>query len=281
MTWGEIRTLIRLHLNDPTGKIWPDSELRSYIDDTLDDFASQSEANLKRVLIPLVAGTRVYDLPADCYEVRRVTINGMKAFGKTPVELEDLDSQYLTITGRSEWYYLEGLKQIAFYPVPTWTDSLTTFTQEYGVLIAWSVDGTAFTFDSEYGVIINAIDTDASVRYTIDQLEGVMIQTNDNALVAQVEYIYQAPDIPNDTDTPDMPIYCQYGMAYAILQKAFDRDGQGRNTVLRDFFGARAEEIRKEWYAKNISMSKGQDQFFSQEPVTWGSDLDWRMRVYP
>lgn len=281
LTWADIKTLCRLYLGDSAGNIWPDSSLLVAVNDLIDDMTKEAKATLRRNFIPLVKSQRAYDLPPDLYEVRGMRINGKKTFGTVPEKLEEVDSQYLTATGKSEWYYFDDPQTIAFWPVPTWTDDLTTFTSEFGCLTQW-FDGTNnYAFNQEFGIVIDGIDDASSVFFHITDYFGEIVEADANALVAEVTYVYQPPDIVLDSDLPDVPLNLEYALVYGVLWRCFMREGKGKNPMLAGFFRDRFEEQVKEWYSRNREISHGNDQMMSQEPVSFGSDLDWRMRVFP
>ena len=195
--------------------------------------------------------------------------------------MEEFDPSYLVTTGRSQRYYLEDMRTIAFHPVPSWSSSYIAFTQDMGELIQCSVDGTNYTFDSEFGVVIDAIDTVSSIIYTVDYLNGEVVAIDDSLPRVDVAYIYQPARIVNDSDVPDLPTHYQWMMIYGILGMLFEADTQGKDTKLAAYWNMRYEEVKKEWRARNLENMHVPDQYLSQRPIRWGADLDWRERVNP
>lgn len=282
MNWGTIRDLARVYLQDTSSRIWSDNELLTYANDVLSDLTKGSEANLKRAPLPLTSGTRLYTLPDDLFELRGVRIGNKKIFGTHPLELEEYDSQYLTATGTPQWYYQEDSKSIAFYPIPSWTSSYTsvTFTETiYGEMARYTDGSTDATFDSEFGVVTDVLDTSLANDYLLDSIYGVVTAFDTTELVCEISYIYLPSSILSDADVPDLPTYMHYAVMYGVLWYAFDREGQGQNEALSLFFKGRYEELEKEWFTRNVEWAKGQSQFASQMPTRWGADLDWRFRT--
>lgn len=289
MNWGQMRTFIRTRLADPNGKMWTDGTLLSFLnDDVVPDVMVGSEATLKRQTIPLLNGSivgstsaRKYTLPDDCYDLRGVRINGRKTFGTDSVKLENLDRTYLTRTGIPQWYYAEDTNSVSFYPVPSWTASLNTFTSEFGVVTRVVDSSTTYLVTSEFGVVVSALDLTGAIQFVETGLQGEMDELDAAQYVAEVTYIFQNGTIVNDTDTLDLPDFMHYACCYAVLEHALNKECQGKNPTLANYFGARAEEVISEWKARSLEWEQGEDQYPSQRPVNWGSDLDWRMRVYP
>ena len=283
MNRGEIRTAVRLRLQDTREVVWTDSEINLFINDAYFELA-KAEAMLKRYTFSLVDGTRSYDLPDDILELRGVKINGNKLFGTTADLLEELDTQYLTETGTPQFYYLESLQKIAIYPVPTWTDSYTEFAAASGPIsgedgVVVYVDGD--TFSSDDGVVIEIIDDTRSEVYVSDSVSGETVALNDGPFNCQVSYTYKPDDLSDDSDTPPMPVYMHDAMVFYAVSECLKKEGQGQDVQAASFWDDRFNELNKEWRSRNLEWSRGEDQFASQRPVSWGDDLDTRLRVWP
>jgi hypothetical protein len=133
-----MRSVVRKKLQDPNSKYWSDEKLLTWANEFLSVISQKSEANIKKKYLALVSGQRSYALDDDSYEIRGVRVNAEKTFGSSAFDLSDLDVSFLTTTGTPQWYYLEGVNSIAFYPIPSWTAALTTFTSELGI---WGRNG--------------------------------------------------------------------------------------------------------------------------------------------
>ena len=278
MNWGTIRDLAQVKLQDSGNKIWTDAQLLKWANESLSDLIIGSEGNTKYFRFEGESGTRAYDLPEDLYEIRSVRVNGRKIFGKTSEELEDLDRTYLVALGRPDWYYLDGINQIAFHKIPSWTDSKTTFDSELGVLVNVDDD---FEVSSEFGVTTEILDDSGSERYLVHPLEGAVIDWDSEPYVIDIFYSYKPASMSLDTDTPDLPGYMHYAVLYGCLKEAFARDGQGQDENAAEFYTQRYKELEKEFFGRSREFDRGQDQMISMQPPSWGSDQDWRIRVFP
>ena len=279
MIWSSARSLTRVKLSDQGSKIWTDDELLKYSNEVVDDLVVGSEAYLKTVAFPLTS-SRTYAVPPDLYEIRSVRVNGIKIYGASPGNMEDLDAAYMTTTGNPTWYYLEGNGVFAFYPISDGDSSPTTFASEFGEIVRWN-DGTSnYSVTDEFGVVVSIVDTTGAGGYFFDSYFGVVLQVTDGD-VGEIEYVYKPQDIVNDSDVPDMPEYMQYGLIYGIVAKSLMRDGPGQNVKLGERYQSRLDELKKEWFARSHEWARGQNQMLSQQPVDWGSDLAWRQRVFP
>jgi len=284
---GDIKAAARLRLQDTRSIVWSDVGLALFANDALDEL-TQSEATLKRVSFSLIEDQRTYSLPTNLLELRGVKINGNKMFGTHASLLEELDSRYLSTTGTPGYYYLQDLLTMAFYPTPSWTDSYTEFEAESGmvsgedgVVVQVTVDDTDATFDSDSGVLIDWFDTSQATNSVIESLDGEVTGYSDGPFVCQISYVYRVPDLVNDGDTPELPVYMHDALVFYTVAEALRKEGQGQDKKAAKFWQSRFQELQKEWFARNLEWSRGEDQFASQRPVSWGDDLETRMRVWP
>ena len=282
MNWGTMRGLIRTKLNDPLGKIWPDSELLIYANMCLAKLAVGSEANLRHALVPLVSGTRAYEMNSDFYELRSARMNGYKLWGTTPFELEQYDTAYLTNTGTPEWYYNEDSKSLAYYRVPSWTSVYTgaTFDSEFGVVTEYTDGTTDADVTSEFGITIDAYDTTMTNKMLPDRLLGTWVAYDTGMPVADVSYVYVMPDMVDDSEEPAIPGYMAYAVIYFVASECFGKSGQGKNETLEQFYSDRFKELKTEWFSRNLEWAHGHNQFFNQVNTNYGNDLEWRQRVW-
>lgn len=280
MNWGAIRSMARVKLADPDAVQWTNAELLTYATETQDYLTTNSEANLKTLTFPLTSGTRTYTLPDDLYEIRGVRVNGSKVFGSTAFDLEDLDAQYLTTTGTPQWYYLEGTRTLAFYPISSPTATTITFTQELGEVNQWN-DGTSnYSMTSELGVVYEILDDSNGTLYYFNQLLGVVAEVT-NQDICEIEYVYRMTDLDEDSDTPDLPTYMHYAIMYGVVWRAAMKDGKSQNLKIASRYKSRFDELATEWFSRNKEYARGQNQMLSQRTVDLGSDLAWRQRVKP
>lgn len=278
MNWTEIESLARLKLRDPNGVIWSSGDLLSYANRTIEETVRESEGHIKHIIFPLTSGTRRYDFPDDFFELRGVSINGKKIFGKKPFELEDLDQAYLTATGTPEFYYQEDSKTISFYKVPSWTSSYTEFSEDLGVLVDWANDDTHFDATSEFGLAID-IASD-SETYVIDSILGEVIAADEGMLVCKISYVYQPEYLVNGDDVPDFSDPYQYIVLYGTLEKALKQEGQGKNSRLSSRYGMRRMELSTEFLARQKEYAHGKDQITGMVQMTYGAEKDYSMRIW-
>jgi hypothetical protein len=278
MNWSTMETLIRLRLRDPNAVIWPSSSLLSYANRTIEEVTRNSEGHIKHIVFPLTSGTRSYSLPTDCYELRDVTINDRKIFGKQAYELEDLDETYLTATGTPEYYYQEDSKTLCFYKVPSWTSSYTAFDSELGELTSWAEGSTYTSVTGELGIVTDIV-TDSD-PYIMANLSGAVIAVDSGFLVCGISYVYQPAYLVNDSDEPDLPYAYQAILVYGTLEKAFRRDGQGKNETLAKRYASRRFELEQEFLARQKEWAHGRDQIVGMMQMSYGAERDYSMRVW-
>lgn len=168
----------------------------------------------------------------------------------------------------------------AAYQLKDPTPTMISFVSEYGEILSWD-PGTDYLFESEYGVVLSMVDPSNVDRVLVDGLYGLVVGGDTGFYVGTISYVYEPEEITEDSDTPDLPGYMHWAMVYGVLEKAFSREGRTKNTRLATFYGARYKEMKTEWFARNKEWAKGQDQMISQQPVDWGSDMQWRDRVWP
>ena len=284
MIYSTILSEVRLRTDDGA-KLFSNSQILRCANDVLDDIAITCEGHIKHAQIILVDDQRLYALPNDVYELRGVRINGSKIYGTHAFNLEDFDTQYLNRTGYPSYrYYLEGLTNIGFYPQSNWTSDYTTatFSSEFGVVTGFTEGTTDATFTSEFGVITDIISTTGSPTWLSDSIYGELVALDISGnLVCMIAYAYRPARLVNDSDVPDLQTYMQWCLIYGILEMLFTQEGQGQSPELALYYGDRYKELKMEWRMRNLENEHGQDQYVSQKPVRWGSDLDWRDRVFP
>lgn len=279
MIWSACRTIIRNKLSDPNALFWTNAELLSYANEIQLMLTTGCEATIRFQNMALTSGQRVYALPDDLYEIRSVRVNGLPVFGSAAPDLEDLDTQFLTAEGTPQWYYTEGVRKIAFYPIPGDATFSNTFTSELGEIVQWSQDSTNYSMTTEFGVLTQIVDS-AGNGYVFDSNYGVVIATTTD-LVAELEYVYRPVDLSLDTDTPDLPTYMQWALIYGVVWKAAMISGKTQNSKLAAHYFERFNELKTEWFGRNKALARGQNQMVSQRPVDWGSDMALRQRVFP
>ena len=278
MTWREMLNRVWLRLKDTEGKIWDSDKIGRFAAEALQDLTVGCEASIKRWRFTLTDGTRTQTLPLDLYEIKSVRVNGQKIFGTDGHELEELDGQFLNSTGTPQWYYLEGQKTIAFYKIPTWTDDLTAFASDLGVMVSVDDDSTYHDFTSEYGTVTDVFDTNSKAMVVGD---GEVIQANDEDFVCEITYVYtsKAEDDLFLDKVPDLPEYMHYAVIYRVCELALSAEGQGQDEAGAQFYAQRYQELRSEWFGRSRRFANGQDMIFSQFPAFWGADVDMRQRI--
>lgn len=277
MNWGDMRTIIRTKLRDPNALLWTNAELLEYANTTIENLTRGSESHTKHIIFSLTSGTRSYTLPEDCFEIREVKINSEKITGIQAYELEEMDEEYLVVTGVPEYYYQEDSRTIAFYRVPSWTSSYTSFVSEFGEVTQINDGTNNFEADSEFGCVTDILSSDPSNPYQLDNLMGEVIALDSEKLVCTLSYIYQPTYLVDDTTTPDLLAPYQWLLIYDTLDQAFSREGQGQNKRLASRYGLRYKELETEFFARSKEWAHGPDQLSSMQPMGYRTHSDqWR-----
>jgi hypothetical protein len=118
MKLSEIITRVQRQFGDDVqAQITKDDIVRWVNDACLEIVTNNDTAEAFVGTTPVVAGTRVYNLPADLIRLRSVRVNGFKLRGESYEQLCDVDPNIETTTGSPVAYWVYGGK-INLYPIP-------------------------------------------------------------------------------------------------------------------------------------------------------------------
>jgi hypothetical protein len=122
-TLQSVREDVLYHLGDPNQTLWRNDEIDSYIRQGYESLVWQTLPIWTYDYVNDVAGTAVYDLPADCLKVDRVTWNDARIEQWTATRLRYGNRFYMQQQGRVIMYVLEedGLGKIRKYLIPAVT----------------------------------------------------------------------------------------------------------------------------------------------------------------
>lgn len=163
MNRGEIRTLVRTYLNEPTAAFWTDAELNTAI-----GVASIKCHNMiknltryhftTRVTFPLVAGDDWYQLPGDCKDIKLVTkimssnddeeVPLYRAPSDNPFPFSDVVSsvQNSSDEGPQTYWIIGG--SMRFLPMPS--SAMTIRIYYEARITAMTSDANTPNFDTDY-----------------------------------------------------------------------------------------------------------------------------------
>jgi hypothetical protein len=235
-TLEQMRDEILTKLGDQDNVVWSDSDIEAYIAEGWDDLCIQTKLNWKSTTIDDVAAQATYDLPADFYEVDRVTWNDFRCAPVRARELRDLDQYYMSQTGDVIAYSLDmdGIGKIRKYRIPP-SDA-----GHYAVTGSWGTPRSLSDVDSAAPVGSWGIARRISpvIGSTPDQAWGIPRSPIPNMASAQfkLEYYGRGPDLTVSGSTFGAPDYLIRCVRHYGLYRAFDREGDGQDIQLSEMF---------------------------------------------
>jgi hypothetical protein len=216
-----------------------------------------------RGVILLVASTQEYSLPDAADTIFRVCYDGEAILPITQSQLRVYDEEWVAKTGTPRFYYLDEMsRKIGLYEAPSSATTYSTFSGEYGVVVA--TDDTDDTFSQEYGIIVDASDASAA----FNQEQGVLVSA---VSADELEVFYKAAPavINDDDDDPDVPQWCWPYVLFSMLGKAYASDTDMQNWALSDYWEGAASnllarlrgrsfaKLNKTWKAKSPAWRRG------------------------
>lgn len=149
-TQGELLTDVRERLDESTGHMWQDSEIRRWINQGARDIARKTETLLTTEEVAGVVGTASYVMPADIIRVHRVEWITDSEDQTFPLEYRDYnnaDGVWWTQQNQTEgvpfmftmWGFPPSL-QLIIYPVPSDVGTIKIF--YYRLSAELDLDGT-------------------------------------------------------------------------------------------------------------------------------------------
>lgn len=267
LTLGQLRSDIRNYLMntnsaDPSSFSWSDSELNDYINDGIFYTQQITQYFVDSINLPVVVGQQDYEMPAQSYQVYRETFD--RDFIPQVNEYElDRDKPFWRTEPNNtpiRWF-LSNWHTASLYPKPIKAGITYPCVPEIGVLVQVTLadgitqdtnfvvvaDGIS-TSNKELGTIVQWIDTDPGpiVCMQSDDLVmgpaqispdlGALIwYSTDEANIAV--YFFRQPDLlVLDTDSPQLPMHCHYGLVFYALMRCFAREGEFQDQDLANGF---------------------------------------------
>src|SRR5262245_10995773 len=93
------RNVVQSRLRNASSTVWADAEVEVYIKEGYSDFVALTGALWKKnkpVSLDDVAGQALYDIPADCIEIERVTYLDRRIWPMSSRRLTELNDAYET-----------------------------------------------------------------------------------------------------------------------------------------------------------------------------------------
>lgn len=204
------------------GRKWRWNEVVEIVNDVILNVSKRTGILRDVGVIPVVANTNVYDLPANCVKVLRVGINGMEGTVLLPTTVTkvDLVRNARSATGEPVEFFREFLasNQIGFFPVP-------------------SITGSTFTRDHDHGLLRRISDADGVLPFDagrpLRRVRGVPFEVSGQGRIVRelwspygnIEVWYQRNPSKMSlySDYPDSGLpeffhpYIKYGVALQLL----------------------------------------------------------------
>jgi len=248
---GAIRSQVETYLlntsTDVNSLSWPVSEINSYI----------NEAVLYTQLVTLwfeefsnitcTATVSTYTAPPTIYQFERLTWDRVFLPQTNEYELDRDDPSWRAAPPNNpfRFYFPQMGQQYQIVPYPTPLQNgvdYSPFSQEVGAVANFlGPDGITpeigFSFSQENGIVIGVSDTNGAIilfrpdvvanPFTTTSAElGELVIYSTDELNLGLAY-KRLPDLlVVDTDTPQLPIQCHFGLVLYTLMKCFHREGE-------------------------------------------------------
>ena len=224
------RALLRLREATGTAEFWTDSELTSYANEGIKFTALDGKFFKKTFIYEVRSGRRTYRLPDDTVGLRRVEYDNEAIDHSTPERWDGDNFNWRTDSGKVEEYTLELEDNTIFlYRIPDTDGTLTTFSSEYGTLVAESATD---TFDVEYGIIVANSGT-FSIEY------GTVVQSGSGANNLRI-YTYYVPEDFTDADSVPYPLSKNDSLLeFYILWACYEKEGEGQDSQKSGYYAQR------------------------------------------
>lgn len=130
MQLSEMRDSLRRRIGNPTTTDVSDTRLDQKINDSMREIMDKYAFHMTRSIatFPTVAGTKRYDIPADCVAVLRVwnATDRQRIMKRDMRWLAETENQDTNTTGRPQ-YYVRARDWYQFYPIPDGVYTISVF----------------------------------------------------------------------------------------------------------------------------------------------------------
>lgn len=205
MRYSNLRTLFYNMIGDSESSpvFFSETTVEQLANSALSELYAETDLIYNIKLISCVSGTGEYDLPADCYDVKRVAYDGRRLRPITQARLDSDDATWVEHNGEPEFYYVDGLdKQIGVYPIPDVDSELVTG-GEYGVYTGGG--------DTEYGVYITSSGLEDEHGVYVGGFPGKYLQVDYSAV----------PETFDKNKKPQIPLWGYYYLLWRMMSEAY------------------------------------------------------------
>jgi hypothetical protein len=290
---GTLRSQVELYLlntsTDANSLSWTVAEINDYINEGI--FYTQQVTSWFQDFDTIVctASVSTYTARATAQQFIRLTWDRVFLPQTNEYELDRDDPSWRAAPNNNPFrFYFPQFGQQATlspYPTPSQNGTVYTFNQETGAVAALTLDdGTAIAFNQETGIVIQVTDSTETIMgfrpdrsynpFPGPEVGEIAIFTSDKLNIGMA--FVRIPDpLVLDTDTPQLPIQCHFGLVFYALMKCFLREGEFQDLeAAQGWFQAYGEwmesilENKARWWATRVK---------SLEPFEEGSLFAQRM----
>jgi hypothetical protein len=281
---GAIRSQTEVFLmntsTDVNSLSWSVAELNGYINEAV--FYTQQVTGYFEEFHNIVCTSSVstYTGPRSAYQYLRLTWDREFLPQTNEYELDKNDPSWRAAPPNNpfRFYFPQMGQQYQIVPFPTPSQNgyqYAPFSQELGVVTAFlNADGltpdTSYTFNQETGIIIGVADTNgAIIMFRPDKITNPFTTTSGDLgelIVYSTDELnigIAVKSIPDtmvlDTDTPQLPVQCHFGLVFYALMKCFIREGEFQDLELaQQWFSAYADwmesvlENKARWWPTRV-----------------------------
>lgn len=217
---GALRLCLDFRLSGGDGRIWRYAEVLDELNFTLTDLAKNTGILRDVGIIPIVADTNVYDLPADCIRPLRFALSGMDGTVLSPSTLTyyDLKREARTTEGDPTEFYREFLNhnQVGFFPIPSTAGNTSTNDTNHGLLRKIVDDDGVVPFDAS-GPLRRIKGTPLVIEGTDDVIRQV-VEPDGNIEVWYVRIPYKLTRQDQYPD-PGFPEFIHMWLRYGVAAR--------------------------------------------------------------
>lgn len=227
-----------------TSGMWSPTEVIRYISDVELDFTTRTKVLKQLSTIALVTGQSLYDQPADCIELERVSYMGIPLYYVSRAELDRVDRSWRTKEGIPRRYYIDSLPNgkmeldripsaaMANVPAVIW------YGADYGVVRQW--DGAyVVNFSQNYGIIRGYVGGRDFV-FTLSGDGGGVIRGWEGATNQLMVVYVQAPTAKTlGTDIFSVPDAWVPFIKFGVLAKMWAKSGESQDPYRADYCARR------------------------------------------
>jgi hypothetical protein len=254
---GQIRSQAEIYLmntsTDVNSLSWSVAELNGYINEAV--FYTQQVTQWFKEFDNIVCTSSVstYTAQSKFYQFERFTWDRNFLPQTNEYELDKNDPSWRAAPPNNPFrFYFPVMSQnfnVVPYPTPSQNGfNYAPFSQELGVVAQFlSTDGitpdSSYTFSQELGIVIGFTDTQGAYLYFRPDVVANPFTTVSAELGELQKYStdelnigYFGTRIPDtlvlDTDTPQLPVHCHFGLVLYTLMKCFVREGEFQDLQL-------------------------------------------------